>query len=403
MEFVIIGNGTAGVTAARTIAAAAPEGSTVHQFTDEQFPHYSRPKLPSFIGDPTATKADVLIYDRDWYRRQNIELHLNEKVERINPKEQVIITQSGTYPFSRLLLATGASCYVPSIKGMPITNFFTIRTLEEAIKVRNQLAAPTTESVVVIGGGLLGLEIAHACSKQGKPIHVVEYFPYLLPRQLDSEGAVLLQEIFEDQGMQFHLGTTVERVLGDKKVEGVQLANGSELPADMTLTCSGIVPNKALAEKAGIACNRGILVDDYLETNRGGIYAAGDAAEHNGILYGLWSISQEQARVAAANMLKPKSHQYLGSKIGTTLKVANIYLTSLGSVSSKETATMEIRKFRNEQTKEFVKLFLNEDRIQGAIILGTKKGIPLIRKLFLRNETINSFRKEINNLFPNLV
>ncbi|MFW9916816.1 MAG: NAD(P)/FAD-dependent oxidoreductase, partial [Candidatus Thorarchaeota archaeon] len=213
----------------------------------------------------------------------------------------------------------------------------------------------------------------------------------------------ILQGILEQQGMHFHLGTTVETILGNNQVKGVRLADDREIPAEMALTCAGIVPNKTLAEEAGIACNRGILVDDYLETSVEGIYAAGDVAEHNNTIYGLWNISQEQARVAAANMLQSRSQKYSGSKIGTTLKVANLYLTSLGSVSPQETANTEIRKFYNEETSEYVKLFLDEGRIQGAIILGTKKGIPLIRKLFLKDEPVSQFSNEFKQLFPGLV
>lgn len=401
MGFIIIGNGPAGVTAAHKIATSAPNGFPVLLFSDEKYPFYAKPKLPSYVGDATIIADDVLIYDENWYKRQKIELHLNEKVERVNPKERQITTKNGVYSFSRLLLATGASCYIPSIQGAGQENFFTIRTLNDAVAIRKQLIE--SNSVVVIGGGILGLEIAHACTNQKKSVHVVEFFPYLLPKQLDQEGASILQGILERQGMQFHLGTTVETILGDNKVKGIRLADDREIPAEMALTCAGIVPNKILAEQAGIACNRGVLVDDYLETNVEGIYAAGDVAEHNKTIYGLWNISQEQARVAAANMLKPRSQKYSGSKIGTTLKVASLYLTSLGSVSPQETANTEIRKFYNEKTPEYVKLFLVEDRIQGAIILGTKRGIPLIRRLFLKDEPVNRFSNEIKQLFPGLV
>ncbi|MHA2501093.1 MAG: NAD(P)/FAD-dependent oxidoreductase, partial [Candidatus Hodarchaeales archaeon] len=334
MGFIIIGNGPAGVTAARTIATAAPKGFPVLLFSDEDYPHYAKPKLPSYVGDATITADNVVLYDEHWYKRQKIELHLNEKVERVNPEERQITTKYGAYSFSRLLLATGASCYVPPMQGGRQENFFTIRTLSDAIAIRKQLIE--SDSVVVIGGGILGLEIAHACRK--KSVHVVEYFPYLLPKQLDQEGASILQGILEKQGLQFHLGTTVETILGDNKVKGVRLADDREIPAEMALICAGIIPKKTLAEQAGIACNRGILVDDYLETSIEGIYAAGDVAEHNNTIYGLWNISQEQARVAAANMLKPRSQKYSGSKIGTTLKVANLYLTSLGNISPQETA-----------------------------------------------------------------
>ncbi len=401
MGFIIIGNGPAGVAAARKIASAAPNGFPILVFSDEDYPHYAKPKLPSYVGDATITADDVVLYDEHWYERQNIELHLNEKVERINSEERQITTKDGVYSFSRLLLATGASCYVPPIQGAKQENFFTIRTLKNAVAIRKQLIE--SDSVVVIGGGILGLEIAHACVKQKKSVHVVEYFPYLLPKQLDQEGASILQGVLERQGLQFHLGMTVETILGDNKVKGVRLGDNREIPVEMALTCAGIVPNKALAEQAGIACNRGILVDDYLETSIEGIYAAGDAAEHNKTIYGLWNISQEQARVAAANMLKPRSQKYSGSKIGTTLKVANIYLTSFGSVSTQETANTEIRQFHNEKTPEYVKLFLVEDRIQGAIILGTKKGIPLIRRLFLKDEPVSRFSNEIQQLFPGLI
>ncbi|MFX1511249.1 MAG: NAD(P)/FAD-dependent oxidoreductase [Promethearchaeota archaeon] len=401
MRYIIIGNGVAGVTAAQHLAENVSDEDIIQQFTDEGFPYYWKPQLPSFLGNDKITEKDVLAYSLDWYKSKKIDLHLNERVERLNLEEKLVITPSGEYDFDRLLLATGADCFVPPIEGRHLQHFYDLRTLNDAIIIRNQLKR--SQSVVIIGGGVLGLEIANSCVQRGITVHTVEFFPYLLPRQLDPEGADVLQKILEKRGMKFYLGSQVEAILGTSNVEGVRLKNGMEIKADLVNVCTGIRSRKRLAEEAGISCNKGIQVNDYMETNVTNVYAAGDCAEHRDIVYGLIPPSTEQARIAATNILNPQSQKYTGSKFSATLKITDLYLTSLGNIKEEEIKDCIIKKYWNEEKEEYVKLFLSEDRILGAIILGTKRGIPVIRRIFLKNELVNTHREELNKLFEDLI
>ncbi|MFW9990478.1 MAG: NAD(P)/FAD-dependent oxidoreductase [Candidatus Odinarchaeota archaeon] len=398
LQFVVIGNGVAGFTAVQELAREKLQSSSIIQFTDEQYPYYWRPKLPEFLGDDRMTENDVFAKNLEWYRSNNVELQLEEKVEKIDPDTKTVVTGKGTYSYDRLLMATGADCFVPPVAGVDLC--FAVRTLQDAITIRKQLK--NSKSAAIIGGGVLGLEIANACLKRGLETTVIEYFPYLLPRQLDEEGGKILQRILESRNMRFYLGTVVTSVLGDKQVAGIRLKSGEEISTDAVISCTGIVSRKELAEKAGLKINRGIIVDDYMETSIKGIYAAGDAAEHGGRIYGLVMPSTEQARIAAANMVKPGSKKYRGSKVSATLKVTDLYLTSMGEIGEKNDRDFEVRKHVDEERGEYIKLFIKEDRIRGAIILGTKQGIALIRKMVEQETPYSSRETEIHGTFARL-
>ncbi len=401
LDYLIIGNGPAGIAAVRELSNRDLNGAKIIQFSDEEFPHYSRPKIPHFLGDSTISKEKVYIHNLEWYKSNNIELHLNEKVSQIDPTNKTINTTKSEYPYLKLLIATGASCFYPPMERTELKNFFTLRTLSDAFQIRKQLSK--TDNIVIIGGGLLGLEIANSVLNQGKSVTIVEYFPYLLPRQLDQEGATILQKILENRGIKFHLGSTVKVLTGDNYVQGVTLVNGKEIPAGLVLTCVGIRCNTDLAKKIKLQTNKGIIVNDYLETSKPDIFAAGDVAEHKGIIYGLWTPAQEQGKIAANNMVSQRSKIYNGSKISTTLKITDIYLTSFGELVTEHQGFVEKKKYINENKDEYVKLFLKDEIIIGGIFLGTKRGISLIRKAMYEKINTKDILNKIGEVFPEMV
>jgi len=398
-QYVIVGNGAAGAAAAAHLSKSAPD-SRITQFTDEEFPYYFRPKLPYFLEDDHIPREEVFASSMDLENK--VDLHLGERVTSIGLTRKEVETEIGSekrsYSFDRLLLATGSVSFVPPIKGVNLTNFFTLRTLKDATIIREQLGK--SKSVVIIGGGVLGLEFADSCLKRGIKVHVVEFFPYLLPRQLDEEGASILQRNLEQRGMSFYLGEKVESILGDSSVEAVRLSAGAEIQAEMVLASTGVIPNKKLAEQAGIACKRGILVNDYLETSEKDIFAAGDVSEHKGVTYGYVAPARQQGQIAAANMLSPQSQKYNGSKVSATLKVVNIFLTSLGDIRPEG---HDIRKFLDKKAGEYAKLFLSDDKIRGAIIFGTNRGVPLLRDMFSQEKSVEEHKEEVNQFFKGIV
>ncbi|MHA1450690.1 MAG: NAD(P)/FAD-dependent oxidoreductase, partial [Candidatus Hodarchaeales archaeon] len=223
MNFIVIGNGVTGFTAAQVLSKKAPKGSSIRSFTDEQFPYYYRPKLPEFLGNSEMVESDVFAKSLEWYRENNVDLHLEERVESIDAVNKEIRTRKGTFTYDRLLLATGADCFIPPIKGAELDNCFDLRTLKDAVQIRERL--DKSSAIAIIGGGVLGLEIANACIERKVKTTVIEFFPYLLPRQLDEEGGSILKTILEKKGLRFHVGVQTRAILGKVAVEGVELKN----------------------------------------------------------------------------------------------------------------------------------------------------------------------------------
>lgn len=397
MKYVVIGNGVAGVSAIQVLAKEKTSNSIILQFTDEPFPgYYNRPKLPAFIESNKMTVEDTIAYNLDWYRKLQVDLHIQEKVDRINTETKEVSTNKTTYSFDRLLIATGADCWCPPIEGRQLNHFYELRSLSDALKIRERFEI--SKKVVIIGGGVLGLEVASAAAKRGQETTVVEFFPYLLPRQLDEEGGNILKKILEKRGIKIHVKKEVQRVIGEKEVEAVITKDGLEIPTDVVLVCTGIKPRVELGQDF-LEINRGIIVNDYLETSQEGIFAAGDCAEHNGIVYGLIPPSIQQARTAAHNMIN-KDTKYEGSKISSTLKVTDLFLSSFGYSGKEHELGYSIRKYIDEE--EYVKLFVHNDKIKAALILGIKKAIPLIRSIFIQEKSVSDNEIEIKKILPDL-
>ena len=258
-----------------------------------------------------------------------------------------------------------------------------------------------SKQAVIIGGGLLGLEVASACAERGLNTSVIEFFPYLLPRQLDAEGGKILQNILEEkQKITFYLGVKVQEILGKDHVEGIKLINGMVIPADIIMTCTGIAPRIDLFKKVGIETNRGVIVNDFLETSIRDIYAAGDIAEHRGKVYGIIPPSIEQAKVAAQNMIKPRSVEYTGSKLSTSIKVTNLLVTSIDYIGKEEELKYSQRKYIVPNEGIYCKIFLDQDIIKSAIIIGTKNGISLLKGNI--GSSYKNIEEELNQLFPGI-
>ena len=397
MKYVVIGNGVAGVSAVQVLSKEKSSNSTIIQFSDEPFPgYYNRPKLPTFIENNKMTVEDIIAYNLDWYRKLQVDLHIQEKVDRINTETKEVSTNKTNYSFDRLLIATGADCWCPPIEGRQLDHFYDVRSLSDALKIRERFKV--SKKAVIIGGGVLGLEIASAAAKQGQETTVIEFFPYLLPRQLDKEGGNILKKILEKRGIKIHVKKEVQRVIGEKEVEQVVTKDGLEISTDLVLACTGIKPRVELVRDFS-EINRGIIVNDYLETSQENIFAAGDCAEHNGIVYGLIPPSIQQARIAAHNMINMDT-EYMGSKISSTLKVTNLFLSSFG-YSGKETQ-LGYESIRHTSENEYVKLFIHNDQIKAAIILGVGKILPIIRKLYTQEESFKENSVKLKRILPNL-
>jgi nitrite reductase (NADH) large subunit len=387
-QYLIIGNGVAGTTAAEHIRKQDKEGG-ITIVTDEDLPFYYRVRLNDFIsGDISETQ--LVAKKESWYEERNISLRLKTRIMDVNLQEKMAVTEDNQgFSYDRLLMATGSHSFVPPIKGSVRKGVFALRNIQDA---RNISAyAKNVEEIVLIGGGLLGLEAGHALLKLGKRIMVVEFFPRLLPRQLDVEGARRLQKIMEDMGFSFRLGAKTEEIMGEHQVSGVQLEGGESLSAGMVIVSAGVRPNMALAKSLGLNTDKGIVVDEHLRTNQPDIYAAGDVSEFQGVPYGIWPAAMEQGMIAGSNMAG-SDIQYSGTTIANSLKVAGIDLASAGNIDAENEFGSRIVMDENVYKKVVIK----DNQIIGCIMLGETEGFNRITHMMAENQDAS----QIEDIFP---
>jgi nitrite reductase (NADH) large subunit len=327
MHIVLIGNGIAGITAARTLRKNNTKVK-ISLYTTENHMYYPRPRLYELLSGE-AKLQQIYAFSPDWYINRDLQVHLNSEIVRIDTSRKELLLQdhSKVY-YDRLLLANGSHPFIPPIKGIEKKGVFTFRSIDDVIAIKKYIVGK--RRVIIIGCGLLGLELAVALSKLDLQVKVVELHPRLLPRQLDHDGAILLKELLETYGIEFILGVKVMEILGEKQVSSIILDNGMVLSCNLILVSTGIRANITLALKAGINVNRGILVDKYMQTSSDDVYAAGDVAEFGGRIYGIIPAAIDQGKIAAMNMLEDNQYIYKGIIPSNLLRIVGIDLMSIG-------------------------------------------------------------------------
>ena len=399
MKYVILGLGVSGVTAAKTIRQLDKEGE-IEIFTDEIVYYYARPKLFDIIRKRLSAR-EIYFYGPDWYMKNNIKLHFGIKAEKINAKQHAITFSDGVnVKYDKLLIANGAHAFVPPIKGADREGIFTLRTLKDAFDIRDySMYIGNNSPVTVIGGGILGLEAAHSFMLNRLRPTVVEFSPYLLPRQLDKEGADILKGIFENSGIKIKTNAKTEACEGRRSIEKVILGNGEIIPTKMALLSTGIRSNIDLLKNSGLPYNRGALVNNYLKLqDNEDIFAAGDIAEHKGRVYGIIPPALEQAMTAGKNMVKEGSAEYHGSIMSNTLKVAGIELTSVGTVNPEEKEAYEEIRASAPIEGKYRKIVLKDGKAVGGILLGIKgEGIHLT-KIVRTEKDISAYKDKLKDI-----
>ena len=382
MKVIIVGNGLAGIISAKTLRELDKKVE-IEVFAEEKYHYYPRPNLIEFLAG-TIPFERMFAFPQEWYREQNINIHLGKPVTRIFPDSQEIEVAGGKKEkYESLLLANGSFSFIPPFKGTDKKGIFALRTLDDAFELLEYLK--NHQRVVVIGGGLLGLEIARAMKSRGARVDVVEFFDRLLPRQLDIQGASLLKAQIENMGINVHLGLATEEILGQNDVRGLRFKGEREIEMDMAIVAAGVRSNIRLAKEAGLETDRGLVTDDYLQSNNPKIFGAGDVIQHRGRVYGIIPSSFNQARVVASNILG-KKEKYEGTVPSNTLKVAGLDLTSVGLVNPEEGTSEEFRKEKKEEGI-YKKIVIQKGVVVGAIWMGTKKGV---------NEIIRVISQKIN-------
>jgi nitrite reductase (NADH) large subunit len=317
-------------------------------------------------------------------------VHLDTYVSALEAREHRLELANGdVYTYDRLLLATGGYPFVPPFGGVEQEGVFVLRTLEDALAIKAY--ASQVQSVLVVGGGLLGLETARALLAPGRRVSVLEIAPHLLPRQLDVTGAQVLQARLEAMGLHIETAAVTESILGNGCAEGVRLRDGSVVNGELVLLSTGIRSQTELARKAGLEVNRGIVVDEQLRTSAPEVYAAGDAAEFDGAVYGIIPAAMEQARAAAVNMVNGGSATYGGTVPSTTLKIVGIDLTCLGD-STIDGEEYIILRYSDQRAGVYKRLALREGKIVGAILLGDTQDARWLQQLIVTERDVSAYR-----------
>ena len=391
MNVLIIGNGLAGTLAAKSLRELDPDVG-IEVFGEERHSYYPRPNLIEYLAGRLPLEK-IFAFPEEWAARQGITLRLGEKIGRIRPAEKKVETAAGAaLSYDALLIATGARAALPPVPGIDRKGVFVLRTLDDARDLIAYLEG--RPRVAVLGGGLLGLEIARALRGRGADVEVIEFFDRLLPRQLDPAAAAILRAQFEKAGISVRLRATAKEVLGDSGgVRGLRFESGETLGTEAIVVAAGIKPEIGLAADAGLPVGRGVLVDDRMRTSGPGIFAAGDAAEHRGRIYGIIPAAFEQARVAAANMLG-RDKPYGGTVPFNTLKVAGLYLTSAGEIDA-EGPGFESLVHSDPEAGLYKKIVLQEGRLAGAIWMGTKKGAAEISRLVALKRDVGTIKQAL--------
>lgn len=386
-HYVIVGSGAAGNAAAETIRKLDLE-SEIRIFTRESHYYYYRPALPDYLSGEKNLKA-VTLHDGAWYEKNRIEVHLSTEIVDIRPGEKAVVASDGkTYAYDRLLLATGSHAVVPKMPGSDLGGVFTLHTAADAEAMLRW--AEKAKNLVVIGGGILGIEAGNGLRKRGLQVAVVGRNKRLLPRQMDAAGAVFLRRRLEEMGFAFHLGVTPREITRMNGRLAVGLEDGRTLETDMVLLSAGAAPDLALARKTGLAIGKAVLVDDRLRTSIEDVYAAGDLIEHRGIYYGIWPPAMAQGRAAGANMAG-KETIYEGTLPSHRLKVAGIDLVSMGDIDAEGEDDCVVRS--DEEKCVYRKLVIENHAVAGAILLGDLHGEKAIREAVESHKDISAIKE----------
>ncbi len=371
-KLVMVGNGMAGVRTLEELLKHAPDLYEITVFGAEPHPNYNRILLsPVLAGEQTIEQ--IILNGYDWYAEHNITLHTGKQVVSIDRMRRIVTASDGTTAhYDRLLLATGSNPFILPIPGKDLDGVLGYRDIADTQAMID--AATTHKHAVVIGGGLLGLEAANGLKVRGMNVTVVHLADSLLERQLDRSAGTLLRKSLEERGLQFMMETQTEALIGDSadgksgRVRAVRFKGGVEVPADIVVMAVGIRPNTSLAESAGLHCNRGIVVNDTMQTFDPRVYAVGECVSHRGIAYGLVAPLFEQAKVAANHLAHFGIGQYTGSVTSTKLKVTGIDLFSAGNFLGGE-GTEDIT-LSDPISGVYKKLVIQDDKLVGACLYG---------------------------------
>jgi nitrite reductase (NADH) large subunit len=394
-RLVVVGNGMAGMHVVEQLITLAPQAYDITVFGAEPYGNYNRILLsPVLAGEKTF--ADIVLHTPQWYRDNGVKLHAGDPVIAIDRVKRSVKSQSGVEaPYDRLLLATGSKPIILPVPGHDLPGVVTFRDLQDVDAML--AAARAHKKAVVIGGGLLGLEAANGLLRQGMDVTVVHISNTLMERQLDEAAGALLKETLEQRGLRFVMpAQTVDILPSDTappRVRGIRLADGAVLEADLVVMAVGIKPNIALAQEAGLRCDRGVLVSDTMQTFDPSIYAVGECVQHRNNTYGLVAPLWEQAKVCATHLAEFGIGHYQGSIVSAQLKVTGIDVFSAGDFLGRPgSETLVLKDLRRGIYK---RLTIENNRVRGAVLYGDTRDSAWYIELMQEGRDIGPLRDKL--------
>jgi nitrite reductase (NADH) large subunit len=387
---VIVGNGMAAARLVDEAAKCALGRYAIAVVGEEPRLAYNRVLLSSLLADEVAA-GDVELKPARWWRDRGVTVRYGSRATAVDVGARTITLAGGTQlKFSKAVLATGSRPIRLPLPGMELEGAMTFRDFADvdAMRVR---AGPGAR-VVVIGGGLLGLEAAHGLAKAGARVTLIHLMDRLMERQLDDVAAGMLRRAVEARGVTVMLNAQTARVIGTSRVEAVELADGRVIPADLVVMAVGVRPNTALAAQAGLAVNRGVVVDDGLQTSAADVFAIGECAEHRGQCYGLVEPAYEQASILARR-LAGRPAGYAGSVLATNLKVSGVDVFSVGDFIGQPGT--EAIVLQDPGLGVYRKLVIAQDRLVGAVLYGDASDGPWYLDLIRSQQPVAAFRDDL--------
>lgn len=373
-QFVIVGNNGAGLSAAEAIRKRN-QNAKIKVISAEKSMGYYRPMLSEYISTELDDN-DFYLHDEEWYKNNKIELELDTTIDKIDPENKKIFADIKEFNYDKLILANGSRSFIPPISDVNKTGVFALKSLDDAINIKEY--AKNSKKCVVIGGGLLGLEAAWELKLTGLEVTVLEMENRILPRQLDEESSCIFEKSIIDSGISLMKGVSANVILGGEQVSGVQLLNGDSIDCDLVIVSAGVRANIAITEGTSIETNRGIVVNEHMETSLKDIYAAGDVAEYNGMNIAIWPVAIEQGSTAGANAVGDvkKYAPVLPSNIFSGM---NTEVFSIGEINPSGN---DIKTIKDTESNRYKKLFFRDGKFVGGILIGDiKKSGTLIKAL----------------------
>ena len=389
-KLVVIGSGMVGARFIEQLLTEAPHKYDIRVFNKEPNGGYNRIMLsPVLSGEKPLSK--IITHDHAWFEARDIHLHSSTTIVYIDKDAKTVTTDLGAkYPYDKLVIATGSKPFIIPVQGKELPGVVAFRDIRDVDFMIS--ASLQKKRAVVIGGGLLGLEAANGLIKRGMDVTVVHSNDVLMNVQMDSLSGALLQKSLEHNGMKFAMNAQTTEIIGEDCVKAVKMADGRVFDADLVVMAVGIRPNIGVAQKLGLEINRGIVVNDKLQTSETDIYALGECVEHQGQLYGLVAPLYEQAQVLAQHLAGQDS-EYKGSFVSTKLKVTGISLFSAGDF--KDSEETELLVYKDLTQNIYRKIVLKNNKIQGAVMFGDVTGSNWIYENLVKQNDMSAFRNTL--------